>query len=168
MNIYQMQALDYVLKKTDLRPDIDFSYQIVFRMNGELFTGDFLGIFKKSDNYLIHENLKPDSLGLINYYEFVPSYGEDDIILALNSLIYPSVSGMSGRKYSNLINKGVNLSAIYEILYPQVNRLEGRTTLNTVLYNLQSLEKGYNLPFLFVSEDDVFEWVSLNKIDKTI
>lgn len=166
MNIYQMQALDYVLKESYLSSDIDFSYQIVFKLNDELMSGDFLGVFENSSGELsVHENLQVGILGDINFYDYYPR-GESSPISRLNNLIYPRSSGPSGRAYSQLIKKGISLPMVFKTLKPLVENLDGENDLESVVYNLHSLDKGYNLPFLFVNEDDNFEWVSLNKIDK--
>lgn len=166
MNIYQMQALDYVLKESYLSSDIDFSYQIIFKLNGELMSGEFLGVFESSPGELsVHENPQVGILGDINFYEYYPR-GESNPICRLNNLIYPRSSGPSERAYSQLIKKGISLPMVFKTLKPLVENLDGENDLEPIVYNIHSLDKGYNLPFLFVNEDDIFEWVSLNKIDK--
>ena len=167
MNIYQMQALDYVLKESYLSAGIDFSYQIIFKLNGELMSGEFLGVFESSSGELsVHENLQVGILGDINFYEYYPQ-GESSPISRLNNLIYPRSSGPSGRIYSQLIKKGISLPTVFKTLKPLVENLDGENdNLDPIVYNIHSLDKGYNLPFLFVNKEDNFEWVSLNKIDK--
>ena len=162
MNIYQMQALDYVLKQSKYRNNLDFSYKIIFRLDNELYSGDFV---ETNDKGHILESPSVLPMGQINQDPFYYDYAEESPIKRADLKVYPNQGGPMSRKIEALISNGVSLPSIHKSLLEVIENTEGSNKLDPIVYNVESLTYGYKLPHLLVNESAEFEWISLDKTE---
>lgn len=160
MNIYQMQALDFVLKKTVYQHRTTFSYKVIFRMNGELFSGEFM---ETDETGAILESPMVTAQGTIQQFPFNYDYTEESPIKRLNLIIFPNQISLTPNKYQTLLSEGKSLHLIHETLAKLISQTSGKNELAPVIYNIESLTYGYKLPYLQVEEETEFVWISLDK-----
>lgn len=160
MNIYQMQALDYVLKENKYLNKVDFNYIIIFKMNNELYEADFLEVDKSG---VILENPTITPTGGISQFEYYYDSYKESPLKKANIQVFPRQGGPYSRKLQNILIEGKSLHLIHKSLLEVIENTKGTNNLDPIIYNVKSLTHGYQLPYMLIDESTEFEWISLDK-----
>ncbi|MDW3867083.1 hypothetical protein ACO1B2_08205 [Staphylococcus saprophyticus] len=156
MNIRELQKLDFLLKKINSHSKSK-EFNIVFSINNELYTGDFIPTI--IDNKVQLKDVSSlDSSDTIN----IDIKNFDDWVKITDS---PDKNGIFDSDYTKLIKRSNFLQSseylrlLDEMLikYP----IEFENPLPTYIYNIKLLNNKLPINFMKIDEDTQFDFVSL-------
>lgn len=163
MNLLELQKLDFLLKKANNHGSNSNKHQIIFEMNGDIYTGDFIP-------KLIDMNV------LIPDIEAFESDQEKVVSLKNKNEWKKIASSNNGSFDDSDLNKIITRSAHKKPLYyfHLVNEISEKypvefdTPLPNYIYNIKNLSKELpiNIPVIKVSNEFKFDFISIVPIDE--
>lgn len=167
MNLLELQKLDFLLKFINIHQDSK-NYKLVFGLNNQIFTGDFIPELYSDDNNITYKVKLKDNQNFNNdVYNYI-SITNDSIFTELRNVH----AGYNKSVKTLLINrsKNNNEQEYFDLLFSNYKNLEKRfdfcEQLPTYIYNVKNLSIELPISFLKVDSFEKFDFVSLISEDK--
>lgn len=151
MSYKELKCIDTLLKLISNDLKLDFSYKIICKWNNQFVTLDFVIPFEWDDEFYLSESKTIASLS-------------DD-----KAKFYTEVNSQYNMvkekfKFKQLINHYKNQETKYLMLYLLENNdfYEFDMNCSDYAYNIQSLDKSWNIPIIKI--DDDLEFISLHLV----
>lgn len=158
MNLLELQKIDFFLKKANNYNHNTNNHRIVFGMNGNVYTGDFIPAINDSKvvlpNVLKFESDATKEIGLKNETEWEKIAGSSNVSFEFSDF-YKLIS----RSFHN--DQTYYLQLVIELFkkYP----IEFEETLPNYIYNVKSFSSNpsIDLPIIHVDQNTQFNFISL-------
>ncbi|KTW21962.1 hypothetical protein NS341_08915 [Staphylococcus xylosus] len=163
MNIKDLQKLDFLLKKANKHSHNIVEHKIVFEMNGQIYTGDFIPEIDQMEVKLpdvsAHESDRKKSVALKNKNEWMNISKSETNIFEYSDL-YKVISRSDNENKISYFNLVDELSEKYPIDFED--------PLPTYLYNPVNLSNSFpiDIKVMKISENTEFGFITIIPKDK--